>query len=96
MLNAESHLFPRGTTVIVVTPTTRENWPMAARQLARRGLRVVTVLVNPASFGGPRSTDQVYMMLQASGMVVYMVNSGDELTAVLSHSVKRAGHVTMV
>jgi uncharacterized protein (DUF58 family) len=96
MLNAESHLFPRGTTVIVVTPTTRENWPTAARQLARRGLRVVTVLVNPASFGGPRSTDQVYMMLQASGMVVYMVNSGDELTAVLSHSVKRAGHVTMV
>ena len=96
MLNAESHLFPRGTTVIVVTPTTRENWPTAARQLARRGLRVVTVLVNPASFGGPRSTDQVYMMLQASGMVVYLVNSGDELTAVLSHSVKRAGHVTMV
>lgn len=96
MLHAESHLFPRGTTVIVVTPTTRENWPTAARQLVRRGLRVVTVLINPASFGGTRSTDQVYMMLQASSMVVYMVNNGDDLTAVLSHSVKRAGHVTMV
>ena len=96
VLHAESHLFPRGTTVIVVTPTTRESWPTAARQLVRRGLRVVTVLVNPASFGGSQSTDKVYMMLQASGMVVYMVNAGDDLTAVLSHSVKRAGHVTMV
>ena len=96
MLHAESHLFPRGTTIIVVTPTTRESWPTAARQLARRGLRVVTVLVNPESFGGTRSSDQVFTMLQASGMVAYMVNNGDDLTAVLSQSVKRSGQVTVV
>jgi uncharacterized protein (DUF58 family) len=95
MLHAESHLFPRGTTIIVVTPSTRENWPMAARQLARRGLRVVTVLVNPESFGGSRSADTVYTMLQASGMVAYMVNNGDDLTAVLSQSVKRTGQFTL-
>jgi uncharacterized protein (DUF58 family) len=96
VLHAESHLFPRGTTIIVVTPTTRNNWPTAAQQLARRGLRVVTVLINPKSFGGSRSVDGVFTMLQASGMVVYMVNEGDDLTAVLSQSVKRAGQVTMV
>jgi uncharacterized protein (DUF58 family) len=95
MLHAESHLFPRGTTIIVVTPSTRENWPMAARQLARRGLRVVTVLINPESFGGSRSADTVYTMLQASGMVAYMVNNGDDLTAVLSQSVKRTGQFTL-
>lgn len=96
MLHAESHLFPRGTTIIVVTPTTHDNWPTAARQLARRGLRVVTVLVNPASFGGYRSSDGVFTMLQASGMVAYMVNNGDDLTAVLSQSQKQAGHFTIV
>ena len=96
VLHAESHLFPRGTTIIVVTPTTRDNWPTAARQLARRGLRVVTVLINPESFGGTRSADGVYNMLQASGMVVYIVNNGDDLTAVLSQSVKQSGQVTLV
>ena len=96
MLHAESHLFPRGTTIIVVTPTTRENWPTSARQLARRGLRVVTVLINPASFGGSRSADTVFTMLQASGMVAYMVNNGDDLTAVLSQSIKRSGSFTLV
>ncbi len=96
VLHAESHLFPRGTTLIVVTPVTRENWPTAARQLARRGLRVVTVLINPASFGGNRSADIVYTMLQASGMVAYMVNNGDDLTAVLSQSVRQSSKVTLV
>jgi uncharacterized protein (DUF58 family) len=84
MLHAEAHLFPRGTTVIVVTPNTREQWATAARQLARRGLRVVTVLVNPESFGGSRSAGPLFTLLQASGMTAYLVNNGDDLTAVLS------------
>ena len=96
MLHAESHLFPRGTTVIVVTPTTQDEWPSAARQLARRGLLVVTVLINPASFGGYRSSDGVLSLLQASGMVAYLVNNGDDLTAVLSQTRKQAGNFTIV
>lgn len=95
MLNAESHLFPRGTTLIVVTPTTREQWGMAARQLARRGLRIVTVLINPASFSGPRTADTLAMMLQANGMVTYMVNNGDDLTAVLNRTAKQPGHFSL-
>ncbi|MCP4416266.1 MAG: DUF58 domain-containing protein [Chloroflexi bacterium] len=96
VLHAESHLFPRGTTIIVITPTRQEKWATAARQLARRGLRVVTVLINSQSFGGSHSADSLYTTLQASGMVAYMVNEGDDLTAVLSQSVKGAGQVTMV
>lgn len=95
-LHAESHLFPRGTTIIVVTPSTQEEWPTAARQLARRGLRVVTVLINPNSFGGYRSSDSVLTLLQASGMVAYLVNNGDDLTAVLSQSHKQGGNFTIV
>jgi uncharacterized protein (DUF58 family) len=95
MLNAEAHLFPRGTTIIVVTPTTREHWGTAARQLARRGLRVVTVLVNPASFGSPRSSDGLAMMLQANGMVTYVVNNKDELTAVFNRAAKQPAHFSL-
>jgi uncharacterized protein (DUF58 family) len=95
MLHAESHLFPRGTTVIVVTPTVRESWAMAARQLARRGLRVVTVLVEPESFGGNRSAAPLAALLQAYGMVVYLVQRGDDLTVALSRGTKQTGYFTL-
>jgi uncharacterized protein (DUF58 family) len=84
MLHAESHLFPRGSTVIVVTPNPREEWATAARQLTRRGLRVVTILVNPASFHGTRSIEPLYTLLQMTGQVAYLVNNGDDLTSALS------------
>ncbi len=91
VLHAESHLFPRGTTVIVVTATTDEKWALTARQLARRGLRVVTVLVDPASFGRGKSSAPLASTLQGSGMVAYTVNCGDDLTAVLSKSPRKSG-----
>lgn len=91
MLHAESHLFPRGTTVIIVTPTTQDQWGTAARQLARRGLRVVTVLINPSSFGGSRSADRLMGILHANNIVSYQVNCGDNLTAVLSSATRQSG-----
>lgn len=75
---------PRGTTVVVITPDPNEKWATAARELMRRGLRVVSVLVNPSSFGSMRSSQPLLQLLQANGMVVYMVNAGDDLTDVLS------------
>lgn len=95
MLHAESHLFPRGTTIIVVSPTTREQWGTASRQLARRGLRVVTVLVDPSTFGGRRSNASLATVLQANGMVTYMVQNGDDLTAVLSTTAKSSRHFSL-
>lgn len=92
MLYAETHLFPRGTTVIVITPNTREEWSVAARQLGRRGLRVVTILVNPATFQGMRSAEPLYHLLRASGQVAYLVNSGDDLTSALSRGANQPGY----
>ena len=84
MLSAESDLLPRGTTVIIVTPTTDELWVNSARELKRRGLRVVNVMVNPASFGAAESTDPVQGLMEASGLATYVVNKDDNLTEVLS------------
>jgi uncharacterized protein (DUF58 family) len=95
VLHAESHLFPRGTTVIVVTASADENWALAARQVARRGLRLVSVLVNPESFGGRQSAAALAALLQAGGMGMYLVNRGDNLTAVLSQNGRQAGFYTV-
>jgi uncharacterized protein (DUF58 family) len=95
VLHSESHLFARGTTVIVITPTPNEKWAVSARQLARRGLRVVSVLINRASFGDHNSSVGLANLLAAAGMVSYMINEGDDLTAVLSRYVKKRGFVTI-
>ncbi len=96
LMNAELKMFPRGTTVIVVTPTVREEWAMTARQLVRRGLRVVTVLIDPESFGASRSSAALASLLQANGMVTYIVRNGDNLTATLSRPQKQGSFATMI
>lgn len=88
-METEMHFFQRGATVIVVTPTTREDWVLHAREVMRRGLRLVTVLVNPASFGGPTSSEGLYALLQANGVLTYWINYGDNLSEVLSRGGKR-------
>lgn len=84
LILGQSRYFPRGSTVIAITPTTRPGWPSAARQLKQRGLVVVSILVDPQSFGGRKSNAGMADQLQGRGMGVYMVNQGDDLTAVLS------------
>lgn len=85
LLESEAQLLPKGSTAIVITPTTSQEWLTAARQQMRRGLRVVTVFVNPASFGGPRSSAPIAEMLHSGGADAYLVNNGDDLTGVLSN-----------
>ena len=92
MLHAESHLFPRGTTVIVVTPTNQDKWTTSARQLVRRGLRVVTILIDPESFGGRRTNAGLETMLHGNGMAAYRVCCGDDLTSVLSQNRSKSGY----
>ncbi|MCA9927025.1 MAG: DUF58 domain-containing protein [Anaerolineales bacterium] len=96
MMSTELNMFPRGTTVIVITPTVREQWAIAARQLVRRGLRIVTVLIDPASFGTARSSAALAGLLQANGMVTYVVQNGDDLTATLSRPQKQGSFAIVV
>lgn len=84
VVDAETHLLPRGTTIIVVTPTTREGWITTSREQTRRGLRVVTVLVDPSSFGGRQSSAPLAEMLGAGGVATYTIRRGDDLTTSLS------------
>ncbi|MEJ2751889.1 MAG: DUF58 domain-containing protein [Chloroflexota bacterium] len=84
VIQAEMHLFPRGTTVICVTPQTDQDWATMAKQLHGRGLRIVTILVNPATFGGMISSEPLLALLQANNLLAYQINAGDNLAAVFS------------
>jgi uncharacterized protein (DUF58 family) len=84
VLDAESQIFPRGTTVIVVSPSAQEEFATTMRQLVRRGLRAVPIVIDPESFGGSRSSAPLAEMMRASNMITYTVRCGDDLSDVLS------------
>jgi uncharacterized protein (DUF58 family) len=95
VIQAEMHMFPRGTTVICVTPQTDQEWATVAKQLHRRGLRIVTILVNPASFGSMLSSDPLLSLLQANNLLAYQINAGDNLTAVFSSTKSSSSQFTL-
>ncbi len=88
VLHAEVDQLPRGTTLIVITPATSEQLVLLARHLERRGVRVMMVLVDPASFGALFSAAGVVDLLRAGGTPTYVVRRDDSLEEVLS---QRAG-----
>ncbi len=96
MLDAESQVFPRGTTAIIISPSNQESLATTIRQLSRRGLRIVTILIDPQSFGGTHSAAGLADILRASNTITYLVRCGDNLTAVLSAGPVRSRYHAMV
>lgn len=95
VLDAESKVFPRGTTVIVITPSIHQELATIVRQLARHGLRMVAILIDPQSFGGTYSSGKLAEILQAGSLITYHVRCGDDLTAVLSAGKMRSRYHTL-
>jgi len=83
LLTIEGDHMPRGATVIAITPSTREGWIGAAQRLLRRGLRVITVLIDPEDFGGRSGMRQIAARLALVGIPTYTVRKDDNLSAVL-------------
>lgn len=84
VMAAEGMHLVRGTTVIVITPSTDKNWVSASRHLEQRGLRVIAVLIAPDSFGGEWGMEEVMAELAAGGTPTYIVREGDDLAEALS------------
>jgi uncharacterized protein (DUF58 family) len=78
---------PRGSTVILITPSVRREVAFAADVLLQGGLQVVVVLLDAASFGGPPGTAELAQALDALGVPTYQVENGADLTATLSRGV---------
>lgn len=84
LLEIESQSLPRGSTVVIITPSVKEDVAFTADVLLRRGMRVVVVLLDPASFGGSQSADQVESMLRFMKTPLRLVHLGDDLAVALS------------
>jgi hypothetical protein len=71
-------------TLIIVTPSPDHRWVLMARDLSRRGLRNIVVLVDPTTFGQALPLDEPLALLQASATPTYVVRRDDPLGASLS------------
>ncbi|MFQ6102062.1 MAG: DUF58 domain-containing protein [Anaerolineae bacterium] len=84
LLTAQAQHLPRGSTVILITPSVREEVALAVDVLLRRGLRPVVVLLDAASFGGPPGTAALAAAITMLNVPLYQVTNGADLGTVLS------------
>ncbi len=88
LLLEESRRFGRHTTVVVVTPSSSEDWALTMMSLAARGVKVAAVLLEADTFGPGRSTLNAYSTLAAGGIYTYTVKHEDDLGRVLSSGIE--------
>ena len=95
LLYRETPALPRGSTLILISPSPVPRWAQVARHLKRSGVYVTAVVLDVKSFGGPGGTEDVIAELAASGIPVSLVRNGDQLEEVLSTSKYGAAQVTL-
>ena len=84
LLLEESRHFGRHTTVVAITPSTAEGWPLALMSLAARGVKVAAVLLEAETFGASSSSLETYGTLTAGGIYTYTVKRNDDLLRALA------------
>lgn len=87
VVEAQARHLPRGSTVVMITPSSSESVYQTADLLTRRGLRPVTALLDGTSFGGPSSPERVAANLRVLRIPYCIVKEGDNLSDVLSSAV---------
>lgn len=83
-LLAEGGNFDRNATVIVVTPSTDEQWAQVLMNLSARGVGVVVVLIESSTFNGGESSLMVVSDLAAIGIPTYLLKYGDDIGRALA------------
>ncbi|HUS82544.1 MAG TPA: DUF58 domain-containing protein [Dehalococcoidia bacterium] len=82
LLSEEGKRFGRHSTVVVITPSTQEDWVLGLQVAAERGAKLAAVLIEPNTFGGGRDSLVVFGALTAAGIHTSVVKrSGDIGTA---------------
>jgi len=87
LVEAQARNLPRGSTVVLVTPSVGNEVPLAVELLTRRGMHPVVVLIDAASFGGPSGSHNLVEQLQLQRVSVCRVSQGDELSLALASAV---------
>ena len=83
MVESQGSHLPRGSIVVMVTPSSHETVALATDALYMRRMRSVVVLVDGASFGSGNGVESVEMMLRERQVPVSVVRKGNDLKTTL-------------
>ncbi|MDE2777339.1 MAG: DUF58 domain-containing protein [Chloroflexota bacterium] len=82
-LSLETHLFTRGTTLIMITSSVDQDWISEAQILQRRGIRLICIYINPQTFSAGRDSNAIRGMLQLAKIPTIVISKDDDLAAAL-------------
>lgn len=81
---AHAPLLPKGSSVLLLTPTTSNDLVMLADDLQRRKLRPIVLLLSAASFGGRGGSERLAAALQARMVPTRLIEFGTDISDALS------------
>jgi uncharacterized protein (DUF58 family) len=84
LVSAQASQLPQGSSVILVTSTTRPDLLHAVDDLLLRSLRPVVILLDAQTFGGPRGTEKLVNSLRERRVPVYVIPCDADLPQALS------------
>jgi uncharacterized protein (DUF58 family) len=84
LVETQARHLPRGSTVILITPSIRDDTVLVVDYLSRRGLRPVAILLEAASFGGESGTSALIDQIRVLGVPIRRIANGDDLGQILS------------
>jgi uncharacterized protein (DUF58 family) len=87
LVEAQARHLPRGSTAVLITPSTSDSVFKISDLLLRRGLRPVVVLINASTFGGYYKSDSIISSLKSIGVPVCLIDNGIDLSTSLSLAV---------
>jgi uncharacterized protein (DUF58 family) len=88
LVSEEAKRFGRHTTVVVITPSTSEDWVGSLQFIAEQGVKVAAVLIEPSTFGGSENSLMVFGALAASDVYTYLVRNDDDLITSLAMGIE--------
>jgi uncharacterized protein (DUF58 family) len=84
MLALEIVNIARGATLVVVTSSLDKTWINEIQLLTRRGIRPMCIFVDPSTFIGGKSSDEMRGMLQLARIPTITIRKNDNLTVALA------------
>ncbi len=90
LLLAEAGRFGRHSTLIVITASTDETVARALMGLVARGVKVVTIIIEPSTFGANESALMLVSGLAAIAVPTYLIKRGEDIARSLTGYMGRA------
>ena len=79
LLETQARHISRGSTVVLITPTVREQFAFTLEFLSRRGLRPIVILLDAETFGGAPGSALLAQMIKAVGVPVRKIDNGADI-----------------